>query len=149
MDQTFRALGALFTRAIPTFLLVILLHFYLKKMFFGPLARALKARDEATAGARRQAEAALAHAAERATEYENALRAARGEVAQEQEALRSQWREREASAIAEAKHSAAAAVKEAQAGIAAEVATARQLLAKESEALAEQIAGAICERKAG
>ena len=148
MDQTLRALGALFIKAVPTFVLVLLLHFYLKKMFFGPLAQALKARDEATAGARRQAEAALAHAAERATEYENALRAARAEVFREQEALRLQWGERQAAAVAEAKRNAGTAVKQARAGIAEEAAAARQTLAGETEMLAEQIAGAVCGRTA-
>ena len=46
MDQTLHALGVLFLKALPTFILVLLLHFYLKRMFFGPLQRALKAREE-------------------------------------------------------------------------------------------------------
>src|SRR5450759_4247310 len=46
MDQTLHALGVLFLKALPTFILVLLLHFYLKRMFFAPLQRALKRREE-------------------------------------------------------------------------------------------------------
>ena len=37
MEETLHALGGILLRAIPTFLLVILLHFFLKYSFFGPL----------------------------------------------------------------------------------------------------------------
>jgi len=44
MDETLRALGGILLRAIPTFVLVVLLHFYLKFVFFKPLQRVLRQR---------------------------------------------------------------------------------------------------------
>ena len=76
MDETLRALGGILLRAIPTFVLVVLLHFYLKFIFFKPLQKVLRQRYEATQGARKLAESSLAKAAEKAAEYEAALRAA-------------------------------------------------------------------------
>jgi F-type H+-transporting ATPase subunit b len=148
MDQTLHALGGLFLKAAPTFILVLLLHFYLKRMFFAPLQRALQARAEATEGARKSAEAALARAEARAAEYDAALRAARAELSREQEEKRNQWRAESATLVGEAKHSAHAAVKQARAGIAAEADAARQALAAESQSLASDIARSILERRA-
>ncbi len=62
------ALGGILLRAVPTFLLVILLHFYLKSMFFKPLEKVLSERFQATEGARQAAEKSLAEAAEKAVE---------------------------------------------------------------------------------
>jgi len=148
MDQTLHALGELFLKAVPTFILVLLLHFYLKRMFFAPLERALKVREEATEGARKSAEAALARAEQRAAEYDAALRAARAELSREQEEKRNQWRAESATLVGQAKHSAHEALKQARAGIAAEAATARQALAAESQSLADDIARSILERRA-
>lgn len=148
MDQTLHALGVLFLKALPTFILVLLLHFYLKRMFFAPLQRALKAREEATEGARKLADQALATAERRAAEYDAALRAARAELVREQEQKRNQWRAESATAAGEARQSAHAAVKQARLEIAAEADTARQTLAAESQSLADDIARSILERRA-
>ncbi|MCE5309113.1 MAG: hypothetical protein LLG20_15850 [Acidobacteriales bacterium] len=148
MDQTLHALGVLFIKALPTFILVLLLHFYLKRTFFAPLQRALKARDEATKGARKLAETALATAEQRAAEYDAALRAARAELAREQEQKRNQWRAESAASIEEARKNAHETVKQACEEIAAEAAAARQSLAAESQTLADGIARSILERRA-
>ena len=42
MDATLLALGGILLKAVPTFLLVILLNFYLKAMFFKPLEKVLR-----------------------------------------------------------------------------------------------------------
>ena len=52
MDPIVASLREILINRIPTLLLVILLHFYLKEMFFQPLAEVLKKRYEATSGAR-------------------------------------------------------------------------------------------------
>ena len=52
MEATLHALSGILLRAIPTFLIVVFLHFYLKYMFFKPLGKVLQARYEATEGAR-------------------------------------------------------------------------------------------------
>ena len=42
MEETLRQLGGILLRAVPTFILVVLLHFYLKFIFFKPLQRVLR-----------------------------------------------------------------------------------------------------------
>jgi F-type H+-transporting ATPase subunit b len=148
MDVILRQLGQLLLKAVPTFVLVILLTIYLKRVFFKPLEKVLRQRYDATEGARKAADESLARAAAKASEYEAALRHARSEVYRQQEALHKQLQEREAEQIAEARRSADAQVKAAKADLAADVASAKASLARESEALANQIADSILRRSA-
>src|ERR1039458_2233397 len=72
MDAMLHALGGILLRAVPTFLLVILLHFYLKSIFFKPLEKVLDQRYEATE-ARKSAGSAVKRAgAQRAADVEAA-----------------------------------------------------------------------------
>ena len=103
MDDTLHALGEILLKAVPTFLLVVLLHFYLKKIFFQPMEKVLHQRFEATEGARKLAEQSLARASARTAEYEAAIRAARSEVYQAQEQLYRQLQESEAAQLAAAR----------------------------------------------
>ena len=80
MEATLHALGEIVLKGLPTFFLLILLHFYLKRTFFAPLEKVLAERYEATTGARKQAESAMARAEAKAKEYEEAIRNARTEV---------------------------------------------------------------------
>jgi F-type H+-transporting ATPase subunit b len=48
MDAILNALGGLLLKALPTFFLVLLLHFYLKLVFYRPLEKVLSARHQAT-----------------------------------------------------------------------------------------------------
>src|SRR5882724_574695 len=122
MEETLRALGGILLRAVPTFILVVLLHFYLKFIFFKPLQRVLRQRYEATEGARKLAEASLTKASEKAAEYEAALRSARAQTYQELEQLRRQLQDDRALAVREARARAEAAVSQAKAALGAEVA---------------------------
>jgi F-type H+-transporting ATPase subunit b len=148
MEETLRALGGVLLRAIPTFLLVVFLHFYLKSMFFGPLQKVLKERYDATEGARKMADASLAKAAEKAAEYEAALRAARAETYKELEQLRRQLQEERAAGVREARAKADAAIAEAKASLNAEMAVLKRSLEAESESLADRIASKILRRPA-
>src|SRR5437764_1668092 len=114
MDETLRALGGILLRAVPTFVLVVLLHFYLKYIFFKPLQRVLRQRYEATEGARKLAEASLAKASEKAAEYEAALRSARAETYKELELLRRQLQDDRAASVKEARARAEASVAQAR-----------------------------------
>ena len=69
MDAILRDLSGILLRAVPTFLLVIFLHFYLKSVFFGPMQQVLRKRYEATEGARKLADESLARAAQKTAEY--------------------------------------------------------------------------------
>src|SRR6266481_6618214 len=113
MEETLRALGGILLKAVPTFILVVLLHFYLKFIFFKPLQKVLRQRYEATEGARKLAESSLAKAAEKAAEYEAALRAARAETYKELEQLRRQLQDDRVAGVKEARVSAEASVAQA------------------------------------
>jgi len=134
-------------KALPTFALLILLHFYLKRVFYKPLDRLLRQRWEATEGTRKRAEEGLAEAARKAGEYEEAIRTARDDIYREQEELRREWRRQQAAALEDARRRADGLIKEAKAGLAGEAETARRALEGDSEALAEQIANAVLERR--
>jgi F-type H+-transporting ATPase subunit b len=148
MEQTLAAVGALLLKAIPTFLLVLLLYVYLKVVFFAPLGKLLDQRLQATEGARKAATAALALASDKSAAYESGIRNARSEIYKEQEEYRRMARQEQAARVAEARGRADQAVKDAKGKIAAEVAVSRQGLAQESDALAERIAGAVLGRVA-
>jgi F0F1-type ATP synthase membrane subunit b/b' len=148
MDATLHALGEILLRAVPTFLLVILLNFYLKSVFFKPLEKVLHQRYQATEGARKLAQESLERAAARTAEYQAALRAARNEIYQSQERLHQQLQQQEAAALLTARQRVEAAVHEAKADLAKDVAAARSTLAGDSDALADQIAESILRRSA-
>jgi F-type H+-transporting ATPase subunit b len=148
MDKTLHALGEILLKAVPTFFLVLLLHQYLKRMFFKPLSAVLKQRYEATEGARQRAEQSLERAASKTKEYEEAMRAARAELYQAQDRLHKHLQEDQSAQVLAARQNAEAAVKQAKDGLAADVAVAQQTLAGESDRLANQIAETILRRSA-
>ncbi|MGA2325826.1 MAG: ATP synthase F0 subunit B [Bryobacteraceae bacterium] len=147
MEDTLRALGGLLLQAIPTFLIVVLLYFYLKRMYFRPMERVLAARYEATEGARKLAEESLAKASRKAAEYDAALRAARAEIYREQEAFRQTLRQEQAQAVEAAHQRATTVVKEAGLQLDAELAAARESLRQEAGALADRIVESILRRR--
>jgi F-type H+-transporting ATPase subunit b len=148
MNATLQALSGILLNAIPTFLLVVFLHFFLKAVFFRPLERMLQQRYEATEGARQKAQEALERAAARTAEYEAAMRAARGEVYQAQEQLHKQLEERQAAALHAARAKAEETIHRAKEALAADAADAKLGLAQQSEILAGQIAESILRRSA-
>lgn len=148
MDAMLHALGGILLKAVPTFLLVILLHFYLKSIFFKPLEKVLRQRYEATEGARKLAQQSLEQAAAKTASYEAQLRTAKAEMYQAQEQLHKQLQEREAAAAVDARKRSDAAVKLAKVQLAADVEEAKTSLAADSESLAGQIAETILRRHA-
>jgi F-type H+-transporting ATPase subunit b len=148
MEATLHALGEILLRAIPTFFLLILLHFYLKLVFFRPMGKVLHQRYEATEGARKLAEQSLERASAKAGEYEAALRNARAEVYEAQERLHKQLQEQHESELRNARKQAEAMVDQAKAELAKEVEAAKDNLSRESELLANQIVEAILRGRA-
>jgi F-type H+-transporting ATPase subunit b len=148
MEETLRALGEILLKAVPTFVLVFLLYLYLSRMFFRPLEEVLQKRYAATEGARKLADESLAKAAAKTSEYEAAIRAARGEVYNELGQLRRQLQADHAAAIEKARHEAEAQISAAKAELQEEVSRLKQQLAGESDALATQIAESILGRRA-
>jgi len=148
MDVIFHQLGELLLRALPTVVLVTIVHFYLKGVFFKPLGKALQQRYEATEGARKLAEQSLKNAAAKTAEYEAAIRAARAEVYQAQEQAHRQAQELQAQALGEARRRIEAALNEAKAGITRDIEAAKIELAADSGLLANEIADSILGRSA-
>lgn len=148
MEATLQALGQILLKAVPTFLLVVFLHFYLKSVFFEPFRKLFQRRYEASEGARKVAAQSLERAAAKAAEYEAALRHAKGEVYEAQGRMRRQLQEQQESELRAARKQAEAAVSRARADLAKDVEIAKDGLARESELLAQQIADSILRRSA-
>ena len=148
MEETLRQLGGILLRAIPTFILVVLLHLYLKFIFFKPLQRVLRERYDATEGARKLAEESLARASQKAADYEAAVRAARAETYKELEQLRRQLQDDRAASVKEARSRAESAIAQAKATLNAEMEALKKDLQADSSALADRIASKILGRAA-
>src|ERR1700685_2988588 len=103
MGQTLQALGGILLQAIPTVCLLLVVHVYLKWMFFRPMREVLEKRREATEGARESAAAMLQQASQKADTLEAALRQARDEIYQENEELRRRWIGEQASRLDDAR----------------------------------------------
>ncbi|HEY7337078.1 MAG TPA: hypothetical protein VH639_19445 [Bryobacteraceae bacterium] len=149
MEQTFQALGGILLKAIPTVVILLILHFYLKSTLFKPLRESLKERERLTSGARKAAEESLAAADRKAKEYEAKFREARAEVYKQQEETRKQWLQDQAAQTAAAHSRSRASIEEARGHIATEAASARQNLQESSESLADRIADRVLARRAG
>ena len=143
MEATLHALGGILLKAVPTFLFVVLLHFYLKGVFFKPLQKVLRQRYEATEGARKLAAESIERAAAKTAEYAAAIRAARTEIYQAQEQAHKRLEESELAELTAARRRAEAAVQEAKTQLAGDVEAAKAGLARDSELLANQIAESI------
>jgi F-type H+-transporting ATPase subunit b len=143
MEETLRQLGGILLRAVPTFILVVLLHLYLKFIFFKPIERVLRQRYDATEGARKLAEESISRASQKAAEYEAALRAARADTYKEMEQLQRKLHDDRAASVKEARAQADAAVAHAKAALSAEVEALKKNLGAESDTLADRIASKI------
>ncbi len=148
METTLHALGGILLRAVPTFLLVILLNIYLKQVFFKPLKRVLDARYAATEGAHKTAEETLARAKAKAAECDAALRTARAEVYQAQEQLHRKLQQQREADVHAARERADAAIRQAKAELDAEMVQVKAALASQSETLADDIARTILRGRA-
>jgi F-type H+-transporting ATPase subunit b len=148
MDATLHALGGILLKAVPTFLLVVFLHFYLKAVFFKPLQKALRQRYEETEGARKRAAEGMERADAKAAEYESALRAARAEVYQAQEKLFKEIEELHATELLATHQRSESAVQEAKSQIASEVESAKTVLAREIQWMSNRIVESILSRSA-
>lgn len=148
MQETLQALGGILLKAIPTVILLIILHFYLKAMLFGPLDRIMQRRRELTEGARKVAEDSLAAAARKADEYEAKLRDARAVVYKQQEEIRKRWLDEQAQQVADARGRSESTVKAAREAIAQDAAAARTSLQDTSAAIADQIVATVLGKRA-
>jgi F-type H+-transporting ATPase subunit b len=148
MDSTLQDLVGLLVKSIPTIVFFILLAFYLKRVFFEPMARILEERRKQTEGVRDLAQRAFEAADKRTSEFERALELARAQINQENEAMRRQWAEEQAQTIARARAEAGRQIEEAKRQIAREVETAKTQLDASVERLSSQIVESLGRRRA-
>ena len=146
MESTFNALGQLLLQAVPTIVLLVLVHFYLKWMFFRPMAGVLAKRREATEGQRESAEALRAKADEQARSIEEQLRQAREAIYQEQEEERRRWIAGHEAQLDQARREARELIHQSKQQLDAETTEARGKLEPYAGTLADQIASTLLER---
>jgi F-type H+-transporting ATPase subunit b len=148
MESTLHDLGALLLKAIPTVLLLLVVHFYLKRMFFRPMGDVLAKRRAATEGLLESAEAMRARASEQLAAIEAQLRQAREEIYREQEEARRRWTTEQANQLEVARGEARDLVRQGKSRLDAEAGTAKSQLATTVDALADQIVRTLLERSA-
>jgi F-type H+-transporting ATPase subunit b len=148
MTQTLQALGGILLKAIPTICLLLILHLYMKWMFFRPLREVLAKRRAATEGARESADATLKKASEKAAAIEAQLRQAREEIYKEQEEARRRWIDEQTASLEEARQQSRELLHQAKLELETETAAGKRDLSAATEALADQIANTLLERKA-
>jgi F-type H+-transporting ATPase subunit b len=147
MESTLHDLGQLLLKAIPTLFLLLVVHFYLKRMFFRPMADVLAKRRAATDGLRESAEAMRAKAGEQTKSIEDQLRQARESIYQEQEEARRGWITDQSTQLDQARQQGRELIQQSKFQLDDEGAVAKNQLAETSDALADQIANALLERK--
>ena len=148
MNTIVQQLGWILLKALPTFILFYLLYFYLRAMFFGPMAKVLHSRQEATFGAKRAAAESLRTAESKAAEFEKEIDEVRTQLAKEREATRKGWLDAQAARLTEARTAAEAKIAAGKTQITAEAATARQSLVSETDKLADEIMASVLRRSA-
>jgi F-type H+-transporting ATPase subunit b len=148
MESTLHALAGLLLKAVPTIFLLLVVHFYLKSMFFRPMGEVLAKRRAATEGLHEAAAATRAKAAEQTASIEAQLRQAREEIYQEQEEARRRSTTEQSNHLDQARTKARDLVRQSRDRLDAEASTARKELTATAESLADEIAGAILKRSA-
>jgi F-type H+-transporting ATPase subunit b len=146
MESTLHDLGQLLLKAIPTLFLLLVVHFYLKRMFFRPMADVLAKRRAATEGQRESAEAMRAKAAEQTKAIEDQLRQAREAMYQEQEEARRGWLGDQGAQLETARQQARELIQKSKHDLDDEAAVAKNQLSETAGTLADQIANALLER---
>jgi F0F1-type ATP synthase membrane subunit b/b' len=146
MESTLNSLGLLLLKAVPTIVLLLIVHFYLKWMFFRPMAGVLAKRREATDGLRESADALRAKAEEQAKSIEEQLRQAREAIYQEQEEARRRWLSEQDAQLDQARQQARELIHQSKQELDAETAEARVKLEPYAGTLADQITSTLLER---
>jgi F-type H+-transporting ATPase subunit b len=145
MDETLRQLGELLLGSVPTVILLTLLVGMYSAIVHKPLRRVLAERRSKTEGAVEKAQADIAAAGARTTEYEQRLREARATVFRSQEARRQAALEARTTALAEARKKAQAQVQAAKRDIELDKEKAKRGLQEQVSSLAAEIVRRVLE----
>lgn len=146
MESTLHDLGQLLLKAVPTIFLLLVVHLYLKYVFFRPMANVLAQRRAATEGQRESAEALRAKADEQAKSIEAQLHQAREAIYQEQEEARRQWTTEQGAQLDDARQKSRELIHQAKQQLDTEAAAAKTKLGTYADTLADQITKTLLER---
>lgn len=148
MERVVQELGQILLRAVPTFVLVLLLYLFLKKVFFNPLHSVLQRRYQDSEGAMKEAAEAMALAQRKTSEHEHALREARAEIFRFLESERNQTLEECNQLLRQARAQAEQHMQAAREQLQADVEAAKKRLSEQTDELAEDIAHTVLKLKA-
>jgi F0F1-type ATP synthase membrane subunit b/b' len=148
MTSTLLTLVDLLITAIPTICFLVFLSVYLNVMLFRPIAKILEERKKATEGVRDLAQRASEMAESKTLQYQRALDLGRVEIHQEHEALRRQWSEEQAAAIAKVRMESELQIRNARREIALEVEREEAAAGKAAESLSESVVATLLQRRA-
>ena len=141
--DTLKQLGELLLASIPTIISLLIVWGGYRILVQKKLQQVLAERHTRTEGAIQQAQAAVAKAEKRTTEYEQKLGEARSSIYKLQEARRRHVMEKRSAALAEAHRQADEMIKRARLDLENDVKQARGTLEHQAEMLATQIINSI------
>lgn len=141
--DTLQKLGELLLNSIPTIIFLLIVWIAYRNIVQRKLERVLAERHSRTEGAIQEAQAEIAKAEARTSEYEQRLREARSQVYKAQEARRRHIMEKRGAALAEARQQADERVKRAHVDLERDVKEARAGLQRQVDELAQQIIDSI------
>ncbi|MGH9488724.1 MAG: hypothetical protein ACRD04_14195 [Terriglobales bacterium] len=139
MQLIFHQLGHLLLGSIPTILLFVALHYYLKWMLYRPLQRTMRERDQRIAGRKEAARLLVERAAQKLAGYESSLRGRRLENFKLIEARRQEGLALGQGHISTARRQAAETMVAARQKLAEQTTNAHTHLRASAESLAQQI----------
>ena len=148
MDATLKDLADLLIESVPTIFFFLFLVWYLRRVYFRPIAKILEERRQSTAGVRDLAQRAFEAADQRQSEFEHALQLARAQVYEENEKLRRQWTHEQTEEIAKARADLDAQIDKAKQNLAHETDGVKSQLDSEVERLSESIVNRLTGRRA-
>ena len=148
MDKTLHDLGGIVLNGLPTFVLVLILAYFVKRLYLGPLEKVLAERFRLTEGARKAAEESLQSVGASIARYEEDLSRARAEIYREQAEFLKKVQAEQAEMLHAVRVESEQLVSAIKLSLAWESTVARESLAERSETLAAQIVDAILRPRA-
>jgi len=126
-----------------TILYVVVLYAFMTHFFFKPIVRVLQERRRLIEGRLQSAQQSVAQADKKASEYENALKAARTETFRRQESLREQALAERTELLGRAKVETDKTVQEARVRLLSEAEVASKKLDTQVDGLARELTSAL------
>jgi F-type H+-transporting ATPase subunit b len=146
MEQTLQQLGELLLGSIPTIIIFLILHSYLKAVLYQPLMRVLRERSSRTEGKFDAARSTLTVAEGKASGYEDAIRSTRLDAYRLIDERRKHAMEERATLMARARAEAEKALQSAQEQIAADMVEAKKRLRHEADHIGNEIVETVLRR---